>query len=630
MKEKYLPTGNEYTALPTIRQRDGAIEQVNVIHMGMNGLLSFSGGSAPFLTPRVMVNDEEFPLEGRLAWERESDWIPKFRMREESLELEGVYLCPLGERGFVLSIRASNLSPSPFYCGLAVDLSWAFLLHGINMTKPLRGDRVLVSKTWEDMPALEFRSPAPMLSLAPYPSDKGSRFFFRKGSQALNPTGRETLLEPQETLLLHWLQSKELKPGENWQCHFYFGLGLDEIGAFASARELQRKGVRMLRQETVKWLEGKRQVTKTKDPQLDSLMNVNAFFNRFYATGLTIDTEEVVCLTSRSPRYYVSGAYWDRDALLWSFPSLLTMDIEWAKKALVYAFTRQAPNFGTHSRYLSGAVLEPGFELDQFCAPVIALKAYLEATHDLAFLNRQGVRESLDRFERELAKKKHPKRDLYQTWLLPSDDPWPQRFVTYDNVMVWHALTNLAMIYRMENNKFLAPRISRLQHQAGLVKAAITRYCVVKGPKGRQFAWSVDLDSKGAHMLYDEPPGSLLLLPYLDFCKPTYPVWKRTRDWIYSADYLYSFFGKPFEETGCGHAPHPWVLASVNSLLSGQKERALRFLKGATMDNGVACESVDENTGEIITGEAFATCAGFLAFALWHVLGKKLKPRKKR
>ena len=630
MKEKYLPTGNEYVALPTLRERDGAVEQVNVIHMGMNGLLAFSGGAIPFLTPRITINDEELPLEGRLTWEREGDWLPKFRLKEDWLEVEGAYFCPPGQRGFVLSLRVSNLSANSFYCGLSADISWSHLLHSINVTKPLQGSRFLVSKTWEDMPALEFRSPAPLVALAPYPQDKTSRFFFRKGLQALNPTGRETLLEGDESLLLHWLQSKELKKGEAWQAHFYFGLGLDEIGAFSSAREMRRMGGKALRQETVKWLGEKRRTTKTKDPQLDSLMNVNAFFNRFYATGVAIDTEETVCLTSRSSRYYVSGAYWDRDTLLWSFPSILALDPEWARKVLDYVFTRQARNFGVHSRYLNGTVLEPGFELDEFCAPVIALKNYLEATQDLGFLNQPGVRESLDRFEKELAQKKHPKKDLYQTWLLPSDDPWEQRYVTYDNVLVWRALMDLAQIYRMEKNKLLSVKISHLQRQAGLVKAAVTRYCVVKGPKGRMFAWSADLEKKNGHMLYDEPPGSLLLLPHYGFCKVSYPLWKRCRDWIYSADYPYSFAGKPFEEVGCAHAPHPWVLASVNSLLAGQKDRALKFLKNAKMDNGIACESVDENSGEAATGEAFATCAGFLAYGLWHTLGKKPKVKKRR
>lgn len=629
MKDSFFPTGNEYVALPTIRESDGAIGQINVLHMGMNGLLAFSGGDQPFLKPRVTVNEETVSLEGRLAWGREADWLPKFRFQEERLEMEGLYFCPLGERGFALSFKISNLSRRTFRCGLSVDLCWADLLHSINVTKPLQGDRVLVAKTWEDMPALEFRCPNPLAALAPYPTDKENRFFFHNGAQSLNPTSREVVLEKNKSLFFKWLQTKELEPGETWQCYFYFGVGQEEISAFATAREFQRMGGDHLRRQTVAWLEGKRRNTRTKDPQLDSLMNLNAFFNRFYATGLTLDTEEVVCLTSRSNRYYVSGAYWDRDTLLWSFPSLLTLDPEWARKVLGYVFERQSRNFGVHSRYLSGAVLEPGFELDEFCAPIIALRRYLENTKDLGFLNQPGVQDFLEKFEAELAAKKHPRIDLYQTWLLPSDDPWPQRYVTYDNVLVWRALTDLTRIIRLGKIKKSMKGVVRLQKKALKVQKTIKRYCVTKGPKGPMYAWSVDLDAPTKPMLYDEPPGSLLLLPHYGFCKTSDPIWKRTKDWIYSPQYPYSFAGKKFEEVGCGHAPHPWVLASVNSLLAGQTDRALKFLKNAKMDNGIACESVDEHTGESATGDAFATCAGFLAYGLWHALGKEPKAKKR-
>lgn len=38
------------------------------------------------------------------------------------------------------------------------------------------------------------------------------------------------------------------------------------------------------------------------------------------------------------------------------------------------------------------------------------------------------------------------------------------------------------------------------------------------------------------------------------------------------------------------------------------------------MDNGIACESIDETTGECTTGKAFATCAGFVCHALHTVM----------
>ena len=89
-------------------------------------------------------------------------------------------------------------------------------------------------------------------------------------------------------------------------------------------------------------------------------------------------------MTSRSPRYYVSAAYWDRDSLLWAFPAILTVDAAYAREILTYVFTRQARNFGVHSRYIDGTMLEPGFELDELCAPVIALNRYVEQTGDTA------------------------------------------------------------------------------------------------------------------------------------------------------------------------------------------------------------------------------------------------------
>jgi hypothetical protein len=618
MKDFYLPTGNEYVALPTIRSRDASIEQINVLHMGMNGLLAFSSGSSPFLKPRITVDGQELALDGRLDWDREEDWLPKFSFKDENLELVGLYFCPVGERGFVLSMKVTNLSPWTLACGLAVDLSWDQLLHSINVTKPLRGDKFLVSKTWEDMPALEFRCPAPLVSLAPYPPDLSSRFHFKMDDQTMNLTERETLMEEGKTLVLQWAQNRGVKAGETWSCYFYFGLGQDEIGAFASARELQRTGGETLRSSTVNWLSDRRRQSQV--PEVEGMMNLNAFFNRFYATGVTLDTEETVCLTSRSPRYYVSGAYWDRDSLLWSFPSILSLDPPWAKKVLEYAFTRQAKNFGVHSRYLSGAVLEPGFELDELCAPVIALKNYIEQTGEPGFLMRPEVLAGLEKFENELSLWKHPKADLYQTWLLPSDDPWPQRIVTYDNVLVWRALLDLGFLYRKRRETVKARKFETL---ALRVKKDILKRCIAKGDRGSRFAWSVDLDGKDSPIFYDDPPGSLLLLPHFGFCKRTFPVWIRTRDWIYSKENKYSFKGYPFEEVGSGHAPHPWVLSAVNSLLAGEKERALKFLKHAKMDHGLACESVDENTGEPATGEAFATCAGFLAYGLWHILGKK-------
>ena len=147
------------------------------------------------------------------------------------------------------------------------------------------------------------------------------------------------------------------------------------------------------------------------------------------------------------------------------------------------------------------------------------------------------------------------------------------------------------------------------------MRAAIFTHCVKKDTDGQPyFAWSVDL--AGHHDVYDEPPGSLQLLPYYGFCERMDVIWQNTVRMIRSADYKFSFAGKPIAEIGCPHAPWPWVLSLCNSLLCGHAEQALRELTIMPMDNGIACESVDADTGECTTGSAFATCAGFLCHAL--------------
>lgn len=609
----YLPTGNETVALPTLRSEDAGVESLNVLHMGLNGLVSFAGVGDPFLRPVVRVGDEEIALEGRLTWRRLADWVPEFAMEGNGFSLLGAWVCPPGERGFYLRLRLENRGREAVTSSLGFLASWSECLHSVNVTKRLEAGRFLIVESWDRMPVLELRAPAPLAAMGFYPSDPRATFTFKIGGEpVLAPKKAHRRGFPASgtnEVFVHGRTQAVVEPGKAWETAFYFGLGPDEIGAFASAREMQRLGLEECERRTGRFLSDRRRTLG--DPRLTHVMNLNAFFNRFYATGLTLDTGEAVAVTSRSPRYYVSGAYWDRDCLLWSFPSLLETDPAWAAEVLDYAFARQGRHAGTHSRYLNGAVLEPGFELDELCAPVIALGRYVEATGDADFLRRPAVAAWLDRFPPLLAARRHPRTALYETWLLPSDDPWPHRYVTYDNALVWRALTDYAALMRRLRRRREAGGAAK---EAAAVRAAVYERCVVKGRAGRRFAWSTDL--AGGHLLYDEPPGSLLLLPYYGFCKKSDPVWRATARWVRSQDNPYSFRSRRFRAGGCAHAAHPWVLGAANDLLSGETDSALAFFRDAPMDNGVACESVDAVTGACATGEAFATCAGFAAHAL--------------
>ena len=279
----------------------------------------------------------------------------------------------------------------------------------------------------------------------------------------------------------------------------------------------------------------------------------------------------------------------------------IRVDAAYAREILAYVFTRQARNFGVHSRYIDGTLLEPGFELDELCAPVLALEGYLVRTGERVLLQEPCVKSGLFRILSVLETKRHPEIELYETFLQPTDDEIVYPYLTYDNALVWRVLLLLSEWLERPD----------LARRAGGVKAAVYRYCVREG----QFVWSTDLE--GHYDIYDEPPGSLQLLPHYGFCAMDDPVWQSTVRAIRSEAYPLSFAHRPIAEIGCRHAPHPWVLSICNSLLCGHADTALAHLARTRMDNGLACESVNEDTGECETGAAFATCAGFLAYALW-------------
>ena len=320
-----------------------------------------------------------------------------------------------------------------------------------------------------------------------------------------------------------------------------------------------------------------------------------------------MDTEELVCVTSRSTRYYVSAAYWDRDVLLWAFPAILDADSRLAEDILHYIFGRQRKNLGIHSRYIDGTVLEPGFELDELMAPVIALESYVTSTSDKTILQDSGVLSGIRQILGTLETMRHPEVSLYETFLQPTDDEIVHPYLTYNNMLVWRAMKALARLY--------PERYGALERQAENVRQAIYTHCVFRDENGKPyFGWSVDLN--GQHNIYDEPPGSLQLLPYYGFCTPDDEIWVNTVSMIRSPAYIYSFADAPIAEIGCAHAPYPWILSLCNSLLCGHAAQAFRELEQIEMDNGIACESVDPIAGTCTTGAAFATCAGFLCHSM--------------
>lgn len=579
---KYIPTGNEMISLPKINESTAAIEDVTFLSMAHKGMIELRGGSEmPLLRPFFSAG----PLT-ELAWSREHYWIPRMTAMAGRLKTEMVILPPIGERGFAVRLSVTTGEDTDLDWGM--EGCWGSAWHCVNEDKPLEGSMHCYESGWNSSVIFDFRSGGPAFAFAP-----------------MTDRPCETSFSKQEDGIHYALTCREhFCAGETRTLTFFWGFGFEEVAAATSAKEMLRRTWDWEYGKTVRWL--MQREAKLHTEKLTEIYNTNLFFCIFFSTGITMDTEELICATSRSTRYYVSAAYWDRDTLLWAFPSILAADPALARQVLDYIFTRQIRNVGIHSRYIDGVVLEPGFELDELMAPILALESYVDAAGDRDILSEPSVKNGVDSILRKLSDHRHDSIALYETFLQPTDDEIVHPYLTYDNMLVWKALRAIARLYPMHGECLT---------ESEAVKAAIYENCVFTDANGKPyFGWSVDLE--GHHDVYDEPPGSLQLLPYYGFCEADDPIWQNTVAMIRSEEYAYSFAGSPIAEIGCPHAPYPWVLSLCNSLLTGHEAQTWRELEHMEMDNGIACESVDADSGVCTTGAAFATCAGFLCHGM--------------
>lgn len=585
--ERYLPTGNEFLSLPKINEQTAGIEDITYLSMGHKGMIEIRGGDdLPLIRPFLQVDGHRLPLT-QMQWSRDHFWLPLLKGKAGKMNFSMTILPPIGERGFAIRMELEGAARAPIAWGL--EGCWESSWHCINEDKPLDGTMHCYESGWNHSIVFDFRCGAPMFAFAPM-CDREIRSAFSQTDSGISYTLTERF---------------ELLPGESHSTVFYWGLGFEEVAAATSAKEMLRRGWDWEYQRTTRWLN--QRTFQMATPKLTEVYNTNLFFCIFYSTGLTLDTEELVCATSRGTRYYVSAAYWDRDVLLWAFPAILDADPQLAEHILHYVFGRQRRNLGIHSRYIDGTVLEPGFELDELMAPVVALESYVNQTADNEILHDPAVMAGIQQILKTLETMRHPEIPLYETFLQPTDDEIVYPYLTYNNVLVWRTMKALAHLY--------PGRYGALEQQAEAVRQAIYAYCVFRDAEQKPyFGWSVDL--KGQHNVYDEPPGSLQLLPYYGFCAADDEIWENTVAMIRAPSYAYSFADAPIAEIGCAHAPYPWILSLCNSLLCGHKEQAFRELEQMEMDNGIACESVDPVLGTCTTGAAFATCAGFLCHSM--------------
>lgn len=328
MNYSYIPTGNEWASLPTIREQTAELESFSFLHMSGKGLIEQRGDDkTPLMKPFFIVNDKQEELSD-LHWRRRSFWIPEFEGSAGQLQVKGTILSPIDERGFIYRLQICNLTEHPVDCTFGLMGLWASSIHCVNEEKKIDGQFHCYRSLWNDGIVFDMRCGLPLFSFAPM-ADVPCKSSFEHTDRGV------------QYRLAH---DCRLACGESSAVAFFWGVGFEEVSSATSAKEMLRQGWEYELKNTEAWLE--KRSYRISDSKLEEFYNLNLFFCLFYSMGRTLDTEELVLVTSRSPRYYVSAAYWDRDSLLWSFPSVLDADSELARQMLEYVFGRQRRNIG--------------------------------------------------------------------------------------------------------------------------------------------------------------------------------------------------------------------------------------------------------------------------------------------
>lgn len=601
---KRLSTGNEYISIPGITIASAGIDSVGFMHSGTRACIELRGSDThPLLQPVVELDGK--PLDtSRMQVDLVSHWIPRFVIPSPELTATATVFAPLDRRGFVYALELQNHTDAEISVHAGWRGCWRSSHHATKIARPIGGATYSnMTATAPCAPVIEFRGGTPLFAMALYPSEcLPAQIWDSESETKITSRSEEALRTPAGSDVYYELLGDfVLGPSEKKSLALVVGIGLEEVSAVASARDISLQGWERMLSSLVVWLDN--HSIETTDERLSSIMNVNSFYNYFYAQATTLDKEELVVASARSLRSDQCAAYRDRDAMRWTLPAVLQVNWAQARNMLIYAFTTQLPNVGVHSRFIDGMALEPGFALDQLCAPLRALQMYLQITGDMSILFDRRIQTGVNTIKDILMVQRNPHTMLFETLLSPSGELAKYPYFCFSNVLAWRIMLDLGALYDRIRD---LDRVDEATAIANKLRVAIQKHFVVEGPLGSMFARSINLE--GEFELGDDPCGSLKLLSYLGFCSPDDGIYKNTLAWINSE-----------HNPDCARKEIS-VPDLANDLLSGERENALDMLRRAELDEGIACYWIEAETGRAISGKANAACAGYLAFAIRFAL----------
>jgi uncharacterized protein len=613
-------TGNDYVSLPSIAP-DCGIDAVNVIHAGLGGLVEWTGGEGlPLLRPEIAIDGDVVSL-AHAPWRRLDRWIPSVQLSlAGGITLTGTICAPGGypaARGFLLRFDIENSGRSPRTVDLRLHVHWQWTRLWIASPRPLAAHNALVALNdclcldadGGRGPALAIATSFPGALTAGTAEPAPVRF----DHPVYAPNG--------EALRALAAQTVRVDAQRRTTACFFVGAGRERDGAVAAAAALRRAGPdNWMRQAR---LELSHMVRPGEDPRFGELLNRNLIFNRYFAVGRGIDDDRIHLLRSRSTRCPAPALFNEREALFWTLPALMLTDPGLARESLFRVLETFSERSGERLRYIDGGAYDPAIVMDQLLLYPWIIDHYRTGTGDDTVLDEPLVRQVVAEADAAAFHRLHPRHMLCSTELLPSGEPADHPYATFANVLLRAFADALPRLWTPAAGE---PPL-RLDGAASEIAAAVWHHCTTDVGGVPILASSTSLEGDAA--VYDDPAGSLALLPFFGFCPPDDPIWRDTMDFLRSDRYPLWRRGAVPGLAARSDPAHARLSALCADLLGPGADGALDRLRKIRFTDGIAAAHYRSEDGDVDEVH-FASLAGLLAWTLVRALEPEREPQNRR
>lgn len=239
------------------------------------------------------------------------------------------------------------------------------------------------------------------------------------------------------------------------------------------------------------------------------------------------------------------------------------------------------------------------FQLDQQCYPLLELAEYLDANKlTPSQLSKWG--RIVDEILEILLSKRASDKWVFQTSETPGDDPVEMEYHFSSNILLWHALRQLAR-YAKELclTNPIAEWVDKIHRDT--LNAFTTTH------NGQPiFAYLTDLNGS-FDVYHDANDLPSVLASKWSFCSSEDIRWRNLFRFAFSPENTRAYFARGgFSGLGSVHTKHPWPLGDAQDMIyaweirdKGKFEDAkVRTLKKMQWD-GAFAEANDEETGEV-------------------------------